>query len=275
MTVFMCATCGTQHAESDSPPSACAICDDERQYLGPDGQTWTDLETLKRDHRIVWERHEPQLDSLRIAPHFAIGQRAFLVRHETGNILWDCLSLVDPETVGRIRELGGVSAIAISHPHYYSSMLEWSDAFDGAPIHIHADDAKWVRRPGPAIRPWRGETLRIGAATMIRCGGHFDGASVLHCDWLAGGRGALLSGDTIQVVPDRKHVSFMYSYPNLIPVGAPVVRRIVDAVRPHDFDAVYGAFHGRTIATGGKAAIDRSAERYLRAIGAEAGAMAR
>jgi hypothetical protein len=103
---------------------------------------------------------------------------------------------------------------------------------------------------------------------MIRCGGHFAGASVLSCPWLAGGRGALFTGDTIQVVPDRRHVSFMYSYPNLIPLGAAEIGRITAAVRPLPYDAIYGAFEGRTIERDGKAAVERSAERYLRAIGA-------
>jgi hypothetical protein len=274
MPVFMCATCGTQHAESASPPGECPICEDERQYVPAAGQHWTDLASLLDSYRIEWKQHEPDIHSLRISPHFGIGQRAFLVRHDSGNILWDCLSLVDEETVDKIRQLGGISAIAISHPHYYSSMLEWSAAFGGIPIHIHADDGRWIQRSGSAVNLWHGETLRIGEATMIRCGGHFEGASVLHCPWLAGGRGALLSGDTIQVVPDRKHVSFMYSYPNLIPLDAGAIRRIVDTVRPLAFDAVYGAFDGRTIANEGKQAIARSAERYLKAIGAESAAVA-
>ena len=149
-------------------------------------------------------------------------------------------------------------------------MLEWSAAFGDAPILIHEDDASWVQRRGAAVKPWSGERCAVGAATMIRCGGHFAGASVLHCPWLAGGRGALLSGDTIQVVPDRRHVSFMYSYPNLVPLGAGAVRSIVAAVEPFAFDRIYGAFDGRTIGQGGKDAVRRSAERYIAAIGGDA-----
>ncbi len=271
MPVFMCVTCGSQHTESAEPPASCAICEDERQFVPEQGQRWTTMESLARDHRIVWEEHEPGLHSLRIAPHFGIGQRAFLIRHETGNILWDCLSLIDRETIERIESLGGISAIAISHPHYYSSMLEWSTAFGGAPIHIHADDGSWIRRTGPAVNLWQGERLAIGDAMMIRCGGHFDGASVLHCPWLAEGRGALMSGDTIQVVPDRRHVSFMYSYPNLIPLGAAAIRRIVDSVADCEFEVIHGAFDGRSVMADGKGAIERSAARYLAAIGATDG----
>lgn len=270
MAKFICSTCGTQYPESAEPPARCPVCEDERQWVPAGGQAWTTPESLGKHHQVVWEKEEEGLFSLTVEPGFAIGQRAFLIQHESGNILWDCLPLVDREIVARINELGGVSAIAISHPHYYSAMLEWSAAFGDVPIHIHADDGEWVQRGGPAIRLWQGETLSLGAATMIRCGGHFAGASVLHCPWLAGGGGALMSGDTIQVVPDRAHVSFMYSYPNLIPLDEARVRRIVDAVRPHAFETIYGAFGGRTIRAGGRDAVLASAERYIRAIGGAA-----
>ena len=77
-----------------------------------------------------------------------------------------------------------------------------------------------------------------------------------------------MSGDIIQVVPDRRWVSFMYSYPNYIPLAAPAVRRIVAAVEPFSFERVYGAFHPLEVVEEGKAAVQRSADRYLRAIGA-------
>ena len=56
-------------------------------------------------------------------PAFGIGQRALLVRTREGNILWDCVSLIDSDTVALIKALGGIYAIAISHPHYYTSMV--------------------------------------------------------------------------------------------------------------------------------------------------------
>jgi hypothetical protein len=85
---------------------------------------------------------------------------------------------------------------------------------------------------------------------------------VLH--WAAGN--ALLSGDIVQVVQDRGWVSFMYSYPNLIPLAANEVRRMVAALEPYEFDRVYGAWWGRVVASGGKEAVRRSAERYVRAL---------
>jgi hypothetical protein len=76
----------------------------------------------------------------------------------------------------------------------------------------------------------------------------------------------LLTGDIIQVVPDRKHVSFMYSYPNYIPLSANAIERFVKAVEPFSFDRIYGAFWDMVIEQDGKAVVNRSAERYLRAI---------
>jgi hypothetical protein len=182
-------------------------------------------------------------------------------------VLWDCISLLDEPTIAVVRALGGITAIAISHPHYYSSMVEWSRAFD-APIYLHADDKEWVMRPDQAIVFWDGERRELGdGLTLIRCGGHFAGGTVLH--WAAGaqGRGALLSGDILTVVQDRRYVSFMYSYPNLIPLPAATVRRIADAVAPYAFDRLYGAWWGRVVWTDARAAVERSAARYIAALG--------
>lgn len=263
---YMCTTCGTQFAATETPPEHCPICEDERQYIGWGGQRWTTLEDLQQEHHNVIKSIEPNLTGIGTHPSFAIGQRALLVQAPGGNILWDCISLIDEPTIAAVRELGGISAIAISHPHYYSSLVEWSRAFD-APVYLHADDRQWVMRPDPAIEFWEGETKSLGEGlTLIRCGGHFAGGQVLH--WAAGaeGRGALLSGDILQVVSDRRYVSFMYSYPNLIPLPASTVRRIVAAVDPYPFDRIYGAWWDRVVKAGARAAVARSAERYVAAL---------
>jgi hypothetical protein len=266
MTCFICTACGTQFAESAEPRRACPICDDERQFVPETGQNWTDMASLGRSHRVVWETVAEGIHSLEISPSFAIGQRAFFIEGPEGNILWDCLSLVDAPSVARITAAGGLTAIAISHPHFYSSMMEWSAAFGNVPVYLHADDGEWIQRPASALHAWTGETMQIGPAALIRCGGHFAGSSVLHCRWLQGGQGALFLGDTMQVTPDRRHVSFMRSFPNLIPLNAPAVRRIVEAVRPYRFEALYGAFAGRTIRSAGADAVEQSLTRYVRAI---------
>ncbi len=265
---YICTTCGTQFAETGRPPDRCPICDDERQYVGPGGQRWTTLDELLRSHRTSIKLEEPGLTGIGMEPSFAIGQRALLVQRPGGNVLWGCIPLIDDAVVAAVRALGGISAIAISHPHFYSSMVEWSRAFGNAQVHLHAADRQWVMRPDPVISFWEGNVKDLGdGLTLIRYGGHFDGGTVLHWRDGAGGRGALLSGDIIQVVPDRRFVSFMYSYPNLIPLPASVVRQILGRVEPFEFDRIYGAWSDRMVERDAKAAVARSAEWYVRAIG--------
>src|SRR5436309_6418454 len=233
MPNFICTTCGTQHAKSDQPPTACAVCEDERQYVKVAGQQWTTLDRLRLTNRNSLRFEEPGLIGIGIDPPFAIGQRALFVRTPRANVLWDCLPLLDEAVVEMVKALGGVSAIAISHPHYYSSMVEWSRAFGGVPVYLHAADRQWVMRPDKTIAFWEGETTALAEGlTLVRCGGHFEGGTVLHWAGGAEGRGVLLSGDILQVTADRKHVSFMWSYPNYVPLGAAVVRRVAAAVEP-------------------------------------------
>lgn len=231
------------------------------------GQQWTTHDKLRLTNRNSIRFEGPGLTGIGVEPHFAIGQRALLLRTQKGNVLWDCVPLLDPALVEMVKALGGVSAVAISHPHYYASMVDWSRAFGDVPIHLHAADRQWVMRPDESIEFWDGETKPLGdGLTLVRCGGHFEGGTVLHWQGGADGEGALLTGDIIQVVADRRHVSFMYSYPNHVPLSAAAVGRIVRAVEPFEYERVYGAFWDTVIDRGGKAAVARSAERYRRAI---------
>jgi hypothetical protein len=266
MRCYICATCGVQFAPSDGPPQRCPICEDERQYVGWSGQRWTTLDDLRKEHHNQL-RDDCGLTGIGTEPSFAIGQRALLLRSPHGNVLWDCITVIDDATIEAVRELGGIRAIAISHPHYYSSMVEWSRAFD-APVFLHAADQRWVMRPDACIDFWSGETKSLwDGMTLVRGGGHFEGGTVLHWPAGADGRGALLSGDIIQVAQDRRWVSFMYSFPNYVPLPAAEVDRIVAAVQPYKFDRIYGAWWDRNVASDAKNALHRSAERYKRASG--------
>ncbi len=266
MPHFLCTACGTQFVETESPPPACPICEDERQYVPARGQSWTTLEALRGPHTNGWRRLEPDLLALLTFPSFGIGQRALLVRTPAGNLLWDCVALLDDATEALIRGLGGLAGVAISHPHYYTTMVEWAHAFD-APVLLHAADREWVMRPDPAIRFWEGDEHPLGAgATLVRCGGHFEGGTVLHWAAGGGGRGALLTGDIIQVVQDRRWVSFMRSFPNLLPLDAARVERIASAVAPYAFDRIYGAWWGMHVDHDAREAVARSAARYVDAV---------
>ena len=267
MSHYICVTCGTQYPDTVEPPAHCLICEEERQYVGWKGQQWTTLEKLQTTHRNIIRTEEPNLTGIGSEPNFAIAQRALLVQAPSGNLLWDCITLIDDATIAAVKALGGLSAIAISHPHYYSSMVAWSHAFGDVPVYLHAADKQWVARPDPCIVFWEGETRGVGdGLTLIRCGGHYDGGTVLH--WAAGaeGRGALLSGDIIYVVSDRRYASFMYSFPNLIPLSPSKVEQVVRSVEPFAYDRLYAAWFERVMFVDAKAAVKRSSERYLRAL---------
>ena len=267
MKNYICKICGTQYPESDTPPAHCLICEDERQYVGLNGQQWTSLDELRSQHRNQIRVEEPNLTGIGAEPSFAIGQRALLIQSAQGNILWDCLSLIDEEMVSAVAAMGGISAIAISHPDYFSTMEEWSRAFGNVPVYLHAADREWVVRPDPAICFWEADTLPLqDGITLIRCGGHFPGSSVPYWAGSADGRRVILAGDTINVVMDRRYVSFMYSFPNLVPLSAGAVRGIVAAVEPFAYDRLYSAWFDKVVPTDAKAAVARSAERYIRAI---------
>ena len=57
---------------------------------------------------------EPGLLNLGTEPKIAIGQRALIVRTPAGNVMWDCITYVDDESVAELRAIGGLAAIAIS-----------------------------------------------------------------------------------------------------------------------------------------------------------------
>jgi hypothetical protein len=260
---WICETCGVQYRRSSEPPGSCAVCLDERQYVGWDGQRWTTQAALSADHHNELREEEPDLFGIATSPSFAIGQRALLVRSAAGNMLWDCISLLDDDTVRAVDDLGGIAAIACSHPHFYGSCVDWADAFD-ARIWIPAADRRWIKRPSPKVRIWDTETVEpVAGLTVARIGGHFDGAAVLHWPAGADGAGVLLTGDTVTVVQDREWVSFMWSYPNLIPLDEATIIDIADRVGRFVFKRVYGGWWGRVVVDDGAAAVRRSADRYV------------
>jgi glyoxylase-like metal-dependent hydrolase (beta-lactamase superfamily II) len=258
----ICRTCGVQY---DGPRVDCPICLDERQYLNWDGQQWTSLAELRAGgHRGRIEEEGPGVIGVGAVPAVGVGQRALLIRSRSGNVLWDCVGYLDDDIAAEIGALGGISAIAVSHPHFYGAMMEWGRTFD-APVYVHAADRDWVGRAGDRIEYWTGDTLQIGPdLTLIHAGTHFAGGTVLHWSDDPDGRGALFSGDIFMVVMDRRWVSFMYSVPNFIPERPRTIRRALALIEPYGFERIYGAFWGRVLATDGAAAVRRSAERYLR-----------
>lgn len=242
-------------------------CSEERQYIGWMGRKWTTISRMTRKYRNEISKVEQDLYSIVTRPEFAIGQRAFLIKTKNGNILWDCLSFLDRETIARVNELGGISFIAISHPHYYSSMVQWSETFGDAPIYIHELDKKWVAFRSKNVKFWRDITISpMPGITLINLGGHFDGGTVLHWKHGAKEKGVLLSGDIIAVAMDRRWTSFMYSYPNMIPLSRTKIEQIAARISQFKFERLYSAFEGKEIMGDALQAVMRSTERYVRHI---------
>ncbi|KAA8649855.1 putative metallo-beta-lactamase domain protein [Aspergillus tanneri] len=224
--------------------------------------------------------HPDHLITIRTVPRLAIGQRAFLCRTPYGNVLWDCLTYLDDETIAQINKLGGIAAIVISHPHYYATNLHWADTFN-CPVYLSAEDAEWVMRKGPRQDFWEGSELRLplgpgddaGDVVAVKTGGHFPGSSVL---WWKSLR-TLLIADTIFVVPSGVyHVgrlpgttsfSFMWSYPNMIPLPPDEVHKIWKAIAHTEFDDTYGAFEGGETFGNSKRRVLDSAKIIVKAMG--------
>lgn len=266
----VCATCGN-HYPPGAAPAVCVICADERQWLPPDGQRWTTLaELAAAGHRSDVRELEPGLLGVGAAPPVAIGQRALLVRTPEGNLLWDPSGFLDDDAVAAVRAAGGVAVISASHPHFYGAMVEWSHAFD-AEVLVPAADAGWVTRPDPAVRTWSGTREVLPGVTLVQCGGHFPGSAVVH--WAGGveGRGALLTGDTIFVTPGGDRITFVWSAPNRLPLPEQAVRGVVAAVRPYDFDRIYGGWWTPVLRRDAKQVVERSAARYLEFLRGDAG----
>lgn len=223
------------------------------------------LGDLNRGHSNAWRRLAPDLLELQTVPTFGIGQRALLLRTPHGNVLWDCIALLDGATIQLIQALGSLKAIAISHPHYYTTMQDWAAAFD-VPVYLHARDRGWVQRPDERLLFWDGDARTITPGLeLLRLGGHFPGGTVLH---QTEGEGSLFVGDILQVGADRNTVSFLWSYPNWLPLSGSTVARMASRLEGRHFSRVYGAF-GLHVEADGEAIVRRSAERYLELLSTE------
>lgn len=161
--------------------------------------------------------------SIYTLPQVAIGQRAILCCTEKGNVLWDCITYIDDETIKTVNDLGGISAIIISHPHYFSTSLHWAEAF-GCKVFLSIEDKEWIMRSGDKHVLWEGKEMELldGQFKAVKVGGHFPGSSVL----LWKERKKLFVADSITVIPsgiyhiDRPantaSFTFMWSYPNMV-----------------------------------------------------------
>lgn len=257
MPVWICSTCANHYPSASSPPAACVICSDERQWVPPSGQRWTtSLELASSGHRGDIREVEPGLLGIGVDPPVAIGQRGLVIQTPAGNLLWDPPGFIDSASLRAVREIGGLKAVAASHPHFYGSIVEWSEAFD-ASILLPSADAGWLTRPSSAVRLWSDSLSVLPGVTLIQCGGHFPGSAVVH--W----KDMLLVGDTIFVTPGEDRVTFVWSAPNRLPLPESAVRGVVEAVSPYRFDRIYGGWWQPVISSNAKEILEKSASRYI------------
>lgn len=267
METWICVNCGVEYPAAAQAPMECRICQDER-VVTPLEQVWIASREVAALHKTALVPHEPGLMGLVLAPEFAIGQQAILVEQNDGCILWDCLSLVDDTAVQYIESRGGLKAIAMSHPHFYGAMSTWSVAFGDVPVYIHEGDREWVVNPTRSTKFWSGETHTLDeGVTIVHCGGHFEGSCVMHVPNACAGSGALLSGDTLMVLPNALGVSFMRSYPLYVPLPLGDIERIERRLQPYRFERIYGPWSDRCI-TDGNAELTRAVNHYKAALAA-------
>jgi glyoxylase-like metal-dependent hydrolase (beta-lactamase superfamily II) len=259
---IICSTCGTQYNETTPSSQGCPICNDDRQYVPALGQAWTSLPLLRKNYTNTISKIYDNLFEIRTTPKFAIGQRAFLILTPGGNILWDCLALIDQATIDFIRSKGGLKAIVFSHPHYFTTMNVWAAEFD-CPVIIHQYDEEWVFNRGNNITLWTGVEKQLwDGISIINIGGHFPGSSILRVPFFSP-EGAIFCGDTFQIGTSKKHISVMYSYPNYIPVSLAEIKRIRKQVAQIKFDTLFGAFDNQQILLTGKELLQSSLKKYV------------
>ncbi|MDW9378695.1 hypothetical protein [Chryseobacterium sp. JV558] len=260
-TKKICTACGTQFPISYTD-HLCAICMEERQYVPAAGQEWTSHDILLKTHATEIKQLNDKLYEICITPKFAIGQRAFLLISEHGNILWDCIPLLDENVIDFIRSKGGLKAIAFSHPHYYSNMNDWADLFR-CPVYIHKNDEPYISEKGNNILLWEENELPLwDGMCLINIGGHFAGSTILLHTTMSE-KGTVLCGDTFYLSPSMKHFAVMYSYPNRIPLPLKEIKRIKEQVKNINFDSVYGFYPYQNLPHNAKEILMDSLERYL------------
>lgn len=177
-STWVCETCGVQ-SEPCVTPGECPICADERQYVAWSGQQWRAPDQVALDREIVFD-DEHGVITMVLAPAFAINQRSFLIPHPEGQGMWECLATVTDKAVKMIDTLGGVTEIAISHPHFYGAMAEWSAALGDVPIYVHANGREWAGRRSPNLRFWEGPSLHLrDGIDLVHLGSHFAGSAGL------------------------------------------------------------------------------------------------
>ncbi|KAI0014977.1 beta-lactamase-like protein [Xylariomycetidae sp. FL0641] len=260
---LVCTACGTQFPTVErSEVKTCFICDDPRQFTPPSGQSFTTLDALRSSHRNTFHplSDDDRFISVVTEPKVAIGQRAVIIKTPKGNVMWDCITLLDDDTIKIINAMGGLKAIVISHPHYYTTHVEWGRAFN-CPVYVAEEDKVWLAQKS-AHQSFITETetdIQLGGnasgVKALKLGGHFPGSLVALYEK------RLFIADTLVTTPagmgswktdaegnarDRpkgmNSYSFLWSIPNMIPLAPDELERMWSILKRHEFTSTHGAF---------------------------------
>jgi hypothetical protein len=259
---FFCSTCGTQFTNAIYITKDCPICDNDRQFIPPNGQSWTKWNDLNINYSNNINELVPNLFEIRTSPRFALGQKAFLIITPNGNVLWDCVSLLNESTIEFIKSKGGLKAIIISHPHFNASMSDWAEAFE-CPIYIHQNDQEFILSKSKYIQLWNGDEKELWDQMKIKLiGGHFPGSCILIVPFLSKGD-TILCSDTFWIAKNNKYVSVMYSFPNYIPVKISEIQRIKRVMKEVQFDQLIGSFDNQLLNANAKEILHASFDNYF------------
>ncbi|KAF4555989.1 Hypothetical protein D9617_2g059560 [Elsinoe fawcettii] len=276
--LLICVACGTQYDVTyEQGRERCKICDDPRQFVPPQGQQWTSLRLEANKHTNHWvpSSSDPRIYHLYTDPKLGIGERASLLLTPHGAIIWDCFAFLTPPLVEFLLSHHPI-AIVISHPHFYTTHLLWASLLK-CPVYLSSEDASWLSRPDPSGQRrflTEAKTEIIPGVTAIKTGGHFPGSLVLHWDR------HLFVADSIMTTPaaytpeprpeGMGAYAFMWSIPNMIPLGPDGVGRIWEAVKRVEFSETHGLMMGMDVVhTDVKKWVLEGAKRQVRMMGHE------
>lgn len=293
--LVICETCGAQ-SDVQNPKELqqrdeCFICLDPRQAVPESGQKWTKISNwLTNSSRlqcnlVPQDNFDPGLFRVMAKDYtnmVGIGQTPWLILTEKGIVIWDCSAYFTVDLFNSIKQLSSlyqvpIVAIAISHPHFYTTSLTWAKALQ-TKLYISNLDKRWYQRDHDSkhINFFKSSQIEIiPGITMIRCGGHFDGSCVLHWDrkiakcpkGLGTGKketGVIFCSDTFAPASDRKQITFMWSYPNFIPLPPKDIVQIWKSVQQFEFDDILGAWPGKYIYGDARQKVLKSAKNFVR-----------
>ncbi|BBN04693.1 hypothetical protein MPTK1_3g06910 [Marchantia polymorpha subsp. ruderalis] len=259
----VCGHCGTMFGVGKARGD-CVICTDDRQLgLLPWGQSWGTYSQLRRLEAPLLLRNAER-DLVEIS-YTTKRQRCFLILNPLGNILWGSTTFLDDAAIVTIKKLGGIRAIAVSHPHELFGYAKWAVTFQ-CPVYIHERDKNLVVHNTEFIETWDGEELALcSQIKLIRLGGHYDGGAILH--WTNNGldqdgKGVILCADMLQVGEDGQTVSSMRSYHNFIPISESDVQRIIWKLLSVEYERLYASGNIRDLPVNAKVLTNLSLEKY-------------